>query len=62
MKIINKLPERFQWTIHNMIAHPIMEVLYQFGFDQLSAKVHDCTVPHQHDDDQNDNNEGQISK
>ena len=59
MKIINKLPERFQWTIHNMIAHPMMEVLYQLGFDRLSTKVHDCTMP---SNDQNDNNGNEISK
>lgn len=62
MKIINKLPKRFQWTVHNVIAHPIMEVLYQFGFDQLSSKVHDFTIPDQQDDDQNDNDENEISK
>ncbi len=57
MKIINKLPKRFQWTIHNMIAHPIMEILYQLGLDEMSTKIHDCTVPN----DQNDNDEDQIS-
>ena len=44
-KLISKLPERFQWTIHNVVAHPLMEVLYQMGFRDLSSKVHDCTTP-----------------
>ena len=44
-KIINKLPHRFQWTPHNLIAHPLMEILYQLGFYELSDKVHDLTTP-----------------
>ena len=45
MKIIDRLPKRFQWTIHNLIAHPLMEVLYQIGLEELSSKVHDTTMP-----------------
>ena len=51
MKFINKLPKRFQWTIHNVIAHPLMELFYQLGFEDLSSKIHDMTVPN----DQSDN-------
>lgn len=43
--IINKLPERFKWTIHNIVAHPLSEVLFQLGFKKASNKVHDCTTP-----------------
>ena len=44
-KLINNLPKRFQWTPHNLIAHPLMEILHQLGFDELSHKVHDATIP-----------------
>ena len=44
-KLISKLPKRFQWTIHNVIAHPLMEILYQMGFKELSSKIHDSTTP-----------------
>lgn len=49
MKFINKLPRRFQWTIHNVIAHPLMELFYQLGFEDLSSKIHDMTVPNEQD-------------
>lgn len=44
-KKLGKLPERFQWTLHNLIAHPVSEVLYQAGLQKLSDKIHDRTVP-----------------
>ena len=44
-KFINKLPERFKWTIHNVIAHPLMEITYQLGFVTFSEKIHDSTIP-----------------
>ena len=45
-KIINKLPKRFKWTLHNCIAHPLMELTYQLGFKNLSEKIHDSTIPY----------------
>ena len=39
------LPERFRWTTHNLVAHPLSEVLYQLGFKELSNEVHDRTIP-----------------
>lgn len=50
-KLINKLPERFQWAPHNLIAHPMMELLFQLGFHDLSAKIHDITLPKKDIDD-----------
>lgn len=44
-KLINNLPKRFQWTPHNLLAHPLMEILHQLGFYELSDKVHDATIP-----------------
>ena len=44
-RLLARLPERFQWTAHNLIAHPLSEVLFQVGLHKLSDKVHDITVP-----------------
>ena len=49
--IINKLPKRFQWTIHNLIAHPLMEITHLLGFTELGNKLHDCTIPNQEQDE-----------
>jgi len=43
--IIDRLPKRFQWTIHNMVAHPLMEVFYQIGLLDLSEWIHQSTTP-----------------
>lgn len=48
-KLLSKLPERFRWTAHNLIAHPLSEILYQIGMQRWSDMVHDITVPdHEH--------------
>ena len=44
-RLLARLPGRFQWTAHNLIAHPLSEVLFQVGLRKLSDKVHDITVP-----------------
>jgi hypothetical protein len=44
-KLIDKLPKRFSWTIHNLIGHPLMEICYLIGLDSLGDKIHDGTVP-----------------
>lgn len=33
------------WTTHNLVAHPVSEVLFLLGFRTLSNKVHDFTIP-----------------
>ena len=33
------------WAIHNLIAHPLSEVLYWIGFMRLGNKLHDATIP-----------------
>jgi hypothetical protein len=43
-----RLPERFQWTAHNLIAHPLSEILFQIGLVDWSNRIHDWTIP-QHD-------------
>ena len=44
-KLIMSLPERYRWTFHNLVAHPVSEVAYLCGFENLSNKIHDYTVP-----------------
>lgn len=39
------LPARLQWAPHNLIAHPLSEVLYQLGAERASEWVHDATIP-----------------
>jgi hypothetical protein len=36
---------RISWTLHNVVAHPLSEILYQLGYEDLGNKVHDKTVP-----------------
>lgn len=44
-KMLGRLPLRFQWTLHNVVAHPVSEILYQFGYESLGNALHDATVP-----------------
>jgi len=43
------LPERFQWTPHNLVAHPASEVFFQLGYKWASDWIHDATVPIEYD-------------
>ena len=59
--LINNLPQRYRWTIHNLIAHPATEICYQTSvtlelvgnkiltlsnaLKLLEAVVHDSTIP-----------------
>lgn len=36
---------RFEYTLHNLIGHPVSEVLHLLGFENASKKVHDWTLP-----------------
>ena len=45
----------FKWTLHNLIAHPLSEVVYLIGlgtapFEKASTWIHDVTVPDHHTD------------
>jgi hypothetical protein len=40
-----RLPERFQWTAHNVIAHPVSEILFQIGLEDWGNRIHDWTIP-----------------
>jgi hypothetical protein len=52
--VIDRLPERFRWSIHNLIAHPVGEVMHQVGrsvprlagrLEGLEGRLHDGTIP-----------------
>ena len=36
---------RNAWAIHNLIGHPLMQLLSWIGLTRLGIKVHDATVP-----------------
>lgn len=40
-----RTPARFRWTIHNVIAHPLSELLFQLGFETAGNAIHDATIP-----------------
>jgi len=42
--------KRFRYTIHNMIGHPLMEVLHLIGLDAASRWIHDVTLPEDDND------------
>lgn len=43
--LLAALPERFRWTVHNVIAHPLSDVPFQLGFGALGNRIHDATIP-----------------
>lgn len=51
-KIINKFPPSLKWTPHNLIAHPVSEIVYLLSLllrnekiRELSNYIHDETIP-----------------
>ena len=36
---------RHVWAFHNLVAHPVMQVLVWLGFRRAGLWVHDMTVP-----------------
>ncbi len=43
--LLARLPKCLRWTLHNLVAHPVSEILFLVGLDGLSNFVHDQTVP-----------------
>ena len=33
------------WAFHNLIAHPLMQVMVWLGLKKLAIRLHDATVP-----------------
>ena len=42
---LGRLPPRFRWTLHNLVGHPVREVLYQVGCKDLGKAVTYATTP-----------------
>ena len=36
---------KFKWTIHNLVGHPLSELLFLCGQEKLSNWIHDVTIP-----------------
>ena len=46
MKIRERLYSRFMWFPHNVLAHPLSEIMFQLGFPEKAYNwVHDITIP-----------------
>ena len=39
------MKNKFDYTIHNLIAHPLMEILHLLGMTEIGNKIHDYTLP-----------------
>ena len=35
----------FKWSLHNLVAHPLSELMYLIGLEQASNWIHDATIP-----------------
>ena len=42
---------KFAYTVHNLIAHPLMEILHLLGMTEIGNKIHDYTLPKRHKED-----------
>jgi hypothetical protein len=36
---------RHAWAVHNLVAHPVMQVLAWLGLPRLAIRIHDRTIP-----------------
>ena len=43
--IREKSKDHFRWSFHNLIGHPLSEILWLIGLKNLSNKLHDSTIP-----------------
>jgi len=46
---------KFAYTIHNLIAHPLMEILHLLGMTEIGNKIHDYTLPRNHEEEHDPN-------
>lgn len=33
------------WAFHNLVAHPVMQIMVWLGFKKMAIRLHDATVP-----------------
>jgi hypothetical protein len=36
---------KYAWAFHNLIAHPLMEILNWVGLSSLGDRIHSATIP-----------------
>lgn len=36
---------RHQWVVHNLVGHPLMQILSWLGFPKLGMEIHEKTTP-----------------
>ena len=41
----NDMRREIWWAIHNLIAHPLSEILYWVGLGRIGNWIHDHTIP-----------------
>ena len=44
-RLINRLPKRFKYAVHNIVGHPLMEIANWYGCYRLASYIHDITLP-----------------
>lgn len=45
-KAVDKMPSPFEWTLHNLVSHPLSEIVFLLTKDEaLSGQLHDMTTP-----------------
>ena len=44
-KLLGQLPDRFRWSLHNLVAHPVCELLHQAGLARAEEWLHSVTTP-----------------
>jgi hypothetical protein len=37
--------EKNAWALHNLVAHPLMQLMVWLGFRRQAIRLHDATVP-----------------
>lgn len=40
--------DKYIYTIHNLVAHPLMEIFHLLGMTEIGNKIHDYTLPKEH--------------
>lgn len=43
--LLSKLPLQYQWTLHNVVGHPLMGILQLVGAYELAEAIHENTIP-----------------
>ena len=46
-RLLGRLPIRFRWTLHNVVAHPAMELLHLVNKPEYGDVIHDATIPNE---------------